>query len=99
MLLNIPLPTVYFAEDEDGSWSVIDGQQRLTSIISFILGKFLYDDKPFKLSGLNVMTELKGKTFHDLDENLQEKILNTPIRANVIKKESNDDIKWNPYIL
>lgn len=97
MLLNIPLPTVYFAEDEDGSWSVIDGQQRLTSIISFILGKFLYDDKPFKLSGLNVMTELKGKTFHDLDENLQEKILNTPIRANVIKKESNDDIKFEIF--
>ena len=41
-----------FAEEDDGSLSVIDGQQRLTAIISFIKGKFLYDDKPFKLSSL-----------------------------------------------
>ena len=44
MLLGIPLPVVYFAEEDDGSLSVIDGQQRLTAIISFIKGKFLYND-------------------------------------------------------
>ena len=66
ILLDIPLPIVYFAEEEDGSWSVIDGQQRLTSIISFVQGKNLYDDKPFKLTSLNVMTELNIKSFSDL---------------------------------
>ena len=97
ILLDIPLPIVYFAEEEDGSWSVIDGQQRLTSIISFVQGKNLYDDKPFKLTSLNVMTELNRKSFSDLSNEQQEKILNTEIRSFVIKKESNDDIKFEIF--
>ena len=97
ILLDIPLPIVYFAEEEDGSWSVVDGQQRLTSIISFVQGKNLYDDKPFKLTSLNVMTELNRKSFSDLSNEQQEKILNTAIRSFVIKKESNDDIKFEIF--
>ena len=97
ILLDIPLPIVYFAEEEDGSWSVIDGQQRLTSIISFVQGKNLYNDKPFKLTSLNVMTELNRKSFSDLSNEQQEKILNTAIRSFVIKKESNDDIKFEIF--
>lgn len=97
MLLGIPLPVVYFAEEEDGSLSVIDGQQRLTSIISFIQGKFLYDDKPFKLSGLNVLTDLNKKTWNDLTDVQRETILDTSIRSIVIKKDSSDDIKFEIF--
>lgn len=97
ILLNIPLPTVYLNEEDDGSWSVIDGQQRLTAIISFISGKFLYDNKEFKLSGLNVLSELNKKTFKELNEVYQEKIMNTSIRAIIIKKESNEDIKFEIF--
>ena len=97
ILLDIPLPTVYLAEEEDGSWSVIDGQQRLTAIISFINGKFLYDNKEFKLSGLNVLTELNRKAFKELSTEQQEKIFNTAIRAIVILKKSDDDIKFEIF--
>lgn len=97
MMLGIPLPIVYFAEEEDGSWSVIDGQQRLTSIISFVLGKFIYDGKDFKLSSLEVMKELNRKSFKDIPGDLQEKIMDTPIRSFIIKKESNDDIKFEIF--
>lgn len=97
ILLGIPLPIVYFAEEEDGTWSIIDGQQRLTSIISFILGKFIYDGKDFKLSNLDVMKELQRKSFKEIPSDLQEKILDTPIRSFIIKKESNDDIKFEIF--
>ena len=36
ILLDVPLPMFYFAEEQDNTVSVIDGQQRLTSIFSFI---------------------------------------------------------------
>ena len=32
LLMNVPIPVCYFAEVDDGVYSVIDGQQRLTSI-------------------------------------------------------------------
>ena len=35
ILLDVPIPVVYLAEEQNGSYSVIDGQQRLTSFLSF----------------------------------------------------------------
>ena len=78
ILINIPIPIVYLAATRDGKINVIDGQQRLTSIFSFIEGKFP-DGRAFKLSGLQVKTELKGKTFKDLDEEDQNKIFDYSI--------------------
>lgn len=60
ILLDVPIPVVYLAEDKDGSYSVIDGQQRLTSFLSFLDGKFPNGDE-FKLSGLKVLSDLNRK--------------------------------------
>lgn len=95
-LMEIPLPVVYFAEEEDGKKSVIDGQQRLTSFFSFIDGKFP-DGKLFKLGNMQVFPELKGKAFKELNEDLQEKILDCQIRSITFKKNCNPDLKFNVF--
>ena len=76
ILLDVPIPVVYLAEEMDGSLSVIDGQQRLTSFLSYLEGKFP-DSRPFKLSGLKVLSELNRKLFSDLEGDLQKKIRST----------------------
>jgi hypothetical protein len=96
ILLDVPIPVVYLAEEQDGSYSVIDGQQRLTSFLSFLEGKFP-DNRPFKLSGLKVLPELNRKLFTDLDPELQKKIRSTTIHSIIIKKESNSDIKFEIF--
>jgi len=60
LLLGIPLPIVYIAEEANGNYSVIDGQQRLTSIV-----RYLKND--YALKGLGVMTELVNKKFQNLE--------------------------------
>lgn len=64
-LLDIPIPVIYMAEEQNNKYSVGDGQQRLTSICAFINGQFP-DKQSFKLSSLQVMTELNRKSFKDL---------------------------------
>lgn len=96
ILLDVPIPVVYFAEEQDGSFSVIDGQQRLTSFLSFLEGKFP-DSRAFKLSGLKVLPELNRKLFIDLEGELQKKIRSTTIHSIIIKKESNPDIKFEIF--
>lgn len=96
ILLDVPIPVVYLAEEQDGSYSVIDGQQRLTSFLSFLEGKFP-DTRPFKLSGLKVLPELNRKSFTELDNELQKKIRSTTIHSIIIKKESNPDIKFEIF--
>ncbi len=96
ILLDVPIPAVYLAEEQDGSYSVIDGQQRLTSFLSYLEGKFP-DSKPFKLSGLKVLSELNRKLFIELDSEFQKKIRSTTIHSIIIKRESNPDIKFEIF--
>ena len=96
ILLDVPIPVVYLAEENDGAYSVIDGQQRLTSFLSYLDGKFPNGDE-FKLSGLKVLTEFNRKKYDQLDKDSQTKIKTTTIHSIIIKKESNPDIKFEIF--
>ena len=93
ILMDVPIPVIYLAEENDGSYSVIDGQQRLTSFISFIRGKYP-NGEPFKLTGLKVLKELNRKLFTEIEKEDQNKIRKTTLHTIIIKKESNDDVKF-----
>ena len=96
VLLDIPIPIIYLAQNEDGIENVIDGQQRLTSLFCFIEGKFP-DGKVFKLTGLNVFGELKGKTYKDLDDDKQEKIRDYSLRVISFTNESDPDLQYEIF--
>lgn len=96
ILMDVPIPVMYFAEEKDNSYSVIDGQQRLTSFISFIKGKFP-DGKDFVLSNMKVLTELNKKKYSDLSKEFQQKINTTTLHTIIIKKESPEDIKFEIF--
>lgn len=95
-LLEIPLPVIYISEEKDGREYLIDGQQRLTSFFSFLDGKFP-DEKDFKLTGLRVLTELNGKLFKDLSDELQDKIRYYNVRTITFKKDSEADLKFEVF--
>ncbi|MFC4637699.1 HNH endonuclease family protein [Deinococcus hohokamensis] len=100
LLLNIPIPVVYVAEAPGGKQEVVDGQQRLTSISAFVAGSFpegVNLKREFKLSGLQVLDELNGKRFVDLDVATQNLILEATLRVIVIKAESHPDVKFEVF--
>lgn len=82
-LMNIPLPTIYLCEEDNGHFSVIDGQQRIMSFI-----KFLRND--YSLRGLTQFKELNGKKYKELTEEDQSTIDTTSFRTIIIDKESAD---------
>ncbi|MBK9402460.1 MAG: DUF262 domain-containing protein [Bacteroidetes bacterium] len=75
---------------------MIDGQQRLTAFFSFIDGKFP-DNSDFKLTGLEVFTELNGFRFKDLMDVFQEKITSYNLRVITFKKESDNDLQFEIF--
>lgn len=79
-LMRIPLPSCYFAEDENGRHMVIDGLQRLTTI-----DRFFNDD--FSLEGLTIFKELEGKKFSELGS-FQTELETTTIRCIVLRKDN-----------
>jgi len=84
LLLNIPIPMIYMVERADGKIEVVDGQQRLDAVFDFL-------DNRFPLTGLELLKELEGKKFMDLeavDSALQRKLEEFPLSLSVIKRES-----------
>ncbi|TLX64033.1 hypothetical protein DN820_08470 [Stutzerimonas nosocomialis] len=79
-LMRIPLPSCYFAEEDDGTHLVIDGVQRITTIQRF------FDDE-FSLEGLTTFKDLEGKKFSDLGKYKSE-LESTTIRCIVLRKEN-----------
>lgn len=68
LLLGIPIPPIFIYQQEDGVWAVIDGLQRLSTILQF-MGK-LRDDhnsghtvSELSLESTRFLPALKGKTF------------------------------------
>lgn len=96
LLLDIPVPVIYVAEEANKTYSVVDGQQRLTSICAFIDGKFP-DGRDFTLSSLRVLGELNGARFRDLASEIQETILNAGLRLIIIEQDSDPDVKFEVF--
>ena len=104
ILLRIPLPAFYFdvevAKDSAGipvsTWHVIDGLQRLSSISNFILPDLL-DMVPLKLSGLEFLDHLNGKSFAELPGPYQRLILQTQLIVYLIKPGTPENVKFNIF--
>lgn len=95
-LLLIPLPIIYLSEEKDGKEYVIDGQQRLTSFFSFIDGAFP-DGKTFRLHGLTVHSDLNGRKFEELSDELQDRIRYYKIRTITFQKDSSETLKFEIF--
>jgi Protein of unknown function DUF262 len=90
-LMNVPVPPIFLNEDEYGKYSVIDGKQRLQAISS------LFSDK-LRLTGLEVFSDINGKTFDELPEELKTVLKVRPtIRAIIILRQSDVDVKFEVF--
>jgi len=86
LLLNLPIPPCFLAEDEDEVRVVVDGQQRLRSIDDFYHGRYA-------LTGLQVLKDLNGKRWSELPSTLDRKILQRVIRTLIISNYTDPAIR------
>lgn len=98
LLLRIPVPAFYFAQDEDGMFQVVDGVQRLTVINSFMKNEF-------KLKNLEYLTECNGKWFKNekykaedsLDGVYTRRIKQTQLFVNIIDPQTPGKVKYDIF--
>lgn len=94
ILLNIPVPVIYLAEEKDGTFSVIDGQQRLTSLLRFIKPNV---GEEFRVDGLKVRADINGLAFDELERGDKSAITKRPIRCIVVLNESDQALKFEVF--
>jgi len=96
IMLRIPLPVFYMAQDRNGTLQVVDGLQRLT-----VIRQFLNND--LRLKDLEYLKGEEGKFFrHDdpylcIDQRYRKRILQTQIMVNIIDPQTPMDVKFDIF--
>lgn len=62
VIMGIPLPLIYLAENKDGKLIVVDGRQRLTTFFKFL-------NNEFALKNLKIIKSINDQKFEDLEKN------------------------------
>lgn len=113
LLLNIPVPTIYLSQDVDideehegrPTFSVIDGQQRLTAIQSFLENKLV-------LVGLETLEELNDLRYEELPNFLKRRLedrsltclridstVDSQVKYDIFERLNSGSVKLNPQEL
>lgn len=85
-LLGLPVPPLFLYINEENKSEVIDGQQRLLSMLYFLEGYFGEPDSKgkrtvFKLQGLSEKSPFRNRSFDGLEERHQRKLRSSVLRA------------------
>jgi len=101
VLLGIPIPNLFMATNADGTWELIDGVQRLSSLVHFAgdqegLSKVNLDS-PLKLEQLEKLTLFNGKLFEDLPKSIQLGFLLKPLKITTLSDKSDLSVRFDLF--
>jgi hypothetical protein len=102
VFLGIPVPSLFMATNKDATWEVIDGLQRLTTIINFIgsddvIKKINSKYSRLEITGLEKLSAFNGLCFDDLPKSIQLSFLTRPIRITVLNDRSDFNVRYDLF--
>lgn len=112
ILLGIPLPSIFVSTIATGAWEIVDGLQRVSTLLQ-LQGVLLKEDgtleAPLVLTGTKYLPDLDGRIWPDVDLSGVE-VLTRPlpktqvldikrsrIDVQIIKRESSPDAKYDLF--
>lgn len=108
ILLGIPLPPIFVYQNEDGIWELIDGLQRISTLLQFV-GLLERPDgspyEPLRLDGTRLLPSLYGKTWDGENADDEEPLSSAHkimvkrarIRVEILKSESDTQAKYELF--
>lgn len=101
ILLGIPLPSLFMATNRDGTWELIDGVQRLSSIIRFAgteesRVKIGITDE-LKLVHLDKLFTFNNLTFRKLPKSTQLEFMLKPLKITTLSDKSDLEVRFDLF--
>lgn len=112
VLLGIPIPPIFVAEDREGVWELVDGLQRVSTIVSFFgdlnedLLTICSDDLPeenrnyvnkWELESGSLVEDLEGFNVDTLPKKYVINLKRAVCRVEILRGESNTAMKYELF--
>jgi len=101
--LGIPVPSLFMATNNDASWEVIDGLQRLSTLIRFAAKvdsparRKINKPEHLRLKGLEKLSSMNGNTFEELPYSLQLDFLLKPVKVTTLSDKSDSQVRFDLF--
>src|SRR5205085_6731134 len=102
LLLGLPVPSLFVATNPNGTWEVVDGLQRLSTLLHFIaeppaLLKSIDKADPLRLQGLEKVALLNGKTYADLPTPIRLALNKRSLRVTALSDKSDPKARFDMF--
>lgn len=103
IFLGIPVPSLFMATNVDYTWEVIDGLQRISTIIRYAAEPDSYArtliDKPdyLRIEGLGKLSSMNGKSIADLPVSLRLDFLLKPLKIITLSDKSDAQVRFDLF--
>lgn len=103
ILLGLPVPSFFMATNPDGTWEVVDGLQRISTLMHFValpddawlddIGK----DAPLRLDELEKLSDFNGLSYEDLPTPIQLAFGKRGLRVTALSDKSNIEARFEVF--
>lgn len=98
VLIGIPVPPIFVAEDDKGRWELVDGLQRISTIFSFFgILRTMPEKNNWVMCKGDLSNELENLACKDLPLKLQLNIKRASCRVEIIKWNSDFDMRYELF--
>ena len=96
ILLELPIPQIFVIENVDGVYELIDGLQRISSVLQYVEPSAI-DLEGFALAGCDIIKDLNGLSYTDLPMSLKLRLKRSTLRTIVIKRQSKSFLRYEMF--
>jgi hypothetical protein len=96
ILIELPIPQVFVMENDDGIYELIDGLQRISSVLQFFDPDAIGLDG-FALEGCDIIKGLNEQSYADLPMSLKLRLKRSTLRTIVIKRQSKSFLRYEMF--
>jgi len=101
VFLGVPVPSLFMATNRDGTWELVDGVQRLSTLTQFAgseeARKRLELTHPLVLGELKKLSELNKTTFAQLPDSIKLKFMLRPIKVITLSDKSDLAVRFDLF--
>jgi len=101
VLLGIPIPSLFMATNQDNTWEVVDGVQRLSSIVKFAgeasLREKLGVGHALALTELQKLSKFDGLYYGQLPSSIQLHFRTRPLKVITLNDKSDNVVRYDLF--
>ena len=101
ILLGVPVPSLFMAANKNGTWELVDGVQRLSTIVQFAGCKDAQDrlglTEPLVIRNVEKLTALNGCSYDRLPQSVRLQFNTRPIKVVTLSDKSDTEVRFDLF--